>query len=49
MRVQYNIKEIIKSFKFTQDSKIGVYGTHKAPSDKETLSLPTVLILFHQA
>jgi hypothetical protein len=37
---------MIKSFKFTQGPKISVCGTLKTPSDKETLSFPTVLILF---
>jgi hypothetical protein len=31
------MKGMIKIFKFTQDPKIGVYRTLKAPSDKETL------------
>jgi hypothetical protein len=31
---------MIKSFKFTQDPKISVYGTLKAPSDKEILVYP---------
>jgi hypothetical protein len=36
-----------KSVKLTQDPKIGVYRTLRAPSDKENTSLPTALILFH--
>ena len=35
-----------KSVKLTQDPKIGVYRTLRAP-DKENTSLPTALILFH--
>jgi hypothetical protein len=34
---------MIKVFKFTQDPRISVNGTLKAPSDKETLVYP----LFH--
>jgi hypothetical protein len=39
-------KEMIKSFKFTQDPKISVWNTN-TPSDKENPSVPTDLILFH--
>jgi hypothetical protein len=33
---------MIKSFMFTQDPKISVYGTLNTPSDKENPSVPTV-------
>jgi hypothetical protein len=36
---------MIKSFKFTQDPKISVYGTLNTPSDKENPSVPTVFII----
>jgi hypothetical protein len=33
---------MIKKFKLTQDPKLGVYKTLRAPCDKENPSLPTV-------